>query len=44
MHRKEIRSLKKRAAIAFHQGKKKEAYELWEKAAKERQNNKQKSV
>lgn len=36
MHRKEIRSLKKKAAIAYKQGKKKEAYEIWEKAAKER--------
>lgn len=36
MHRKDIRSLKKKAAAAYQRGDKKEAYKLWEQAAKER--------
>lgn len=41
MHRKEIRSLKKKAAIAYKQGKKKDAYDMWAKADKERKSAQQ---
>ena len=36
MHRKEISGLKKKAATAYNAGKKKDAYEMWQKADKER--------
>lgn len=36
MHRKDIKSLKRKAGIKYHQGDRKEAYEMWAQADKER--------